>query len=92
MRHRGDSGGTSDVDGAERLGADRVSSGGNDVAALEAAQSGNFLLKPPWEKVVNALASLMSLYYLYVAFAGAKRFEVYLGVYVALTFVLIFLV
>ncbi|MEX2541761.1 MAG: TRAP transporter permease, partial [Trueperaceae bacterium] len=34
----------------------------------------------------------MSIYYLYTALFGANRLEVYLGVYVALTFVLIFLV
>lgn len=63
-----------------------------DVDALAASQSGNFPLKSPWERIVNVLAAMMSLYYLYVAVVGANRFEVYLGVYVALTFVLIFLV
>jgi TRAP transporter 4TM/12TM fusion protein len=62
------------------------------VEALEAAVSGTHPLRQPWEFVVNLLAASMALYYLYVAVAGANRFEVYLGVYVALTFMLIFLV
>lgn len=63
-----------------------------DVEALEAAVTGNQPLVRPWEWIVNGLAALMSIYYLYVALVGANRFEVYLGVYVALTFMLIFLV
>ena len=63
-----------------------------DVEALEASLSGNHPLVGPWERIVNFLAAGMSLYYLYTALFGARRLEVYLGVYVALTFVLIFLV
>ncbi|MFW6031392.1 MAG: TRAP transporter permease [Myxococcota bacterium] len=62
------------------------------IEALEASVTGTRPLAKPWEWVVNGLAGLMSIYYLYVALVGAQRFEVYLGVYVALTFVLIFLV
>ena len=63
-----------------------------DIEALEAAVSGNTVFKPPWELIINVLAAFMSLYYLYTAYFGIKRLEYYLGVYVALTFLLIFLV
>ena len=64
----------------------------DEVKALEASVSGTAPLKQPWEMIVNVLAAGMSLYYLYAALFGAARLEYYLGVYVALTYVLIFLV
>ena len=63
-----------------------------DVQALEASVSGNAPLERPWELIVNILAAGMSSYYLYAALFGATRLEVYLGVYVGLTYALIFLV
>ena len=62
------------------------------VEALEASVSGNAPLKRPWELIVNLLAAGMSSYYLYAALFGATRLEIYLGVYVGLTYALIFLV
>jgi TRAP transporter 4TM/12TM fusion protein len=63
-----------------------------NVEALEASVSGNHPLAGGWELLVNALAAAMSVYYLYAALFGANRLEVFLGVYVAITYVLIFLV
>ena len=63
-----------------------------DVKALEASVSGSAPLERPWELIVNVLAAGMSSYYLYAALFGATRLEIYLGVYVGLTYALIFLV
>lgn len=64
----------------------------SDLEALEAAISGTKPLEGIWERIVNLLAAGMSFFYLYTALFGARRLETYLGVYVGLTFVLIFLV
>lgn len=63
-----------------------------DIEVLEATLSGNTILKKPWELIVNILAAGMSLFYLYTALFGVQKLEYYLGVYVGLTFLLIFLV
>jgi TRAP transporter 4TM/12TM fusion protein len=63
-----------------------------EVRALEAATTGGAPLEGWWERLVNVLAAAMSVYYLYSALRGITRLEHYLGVYVILTFVLIFLV
>jgi TRAP transporter 4TM/12TM fusion protein len=44
-----------------------------------------------WRTVVNVLAAGMTLFYLYSAVVGSFRTEVHLGVYVALTFAMVFL-
>jgi TRAP transporter 4TM/12TM fusion protein len=48
-------------------------------------------LRGPWRLAVDALAAGMALFYLYSALVGSFRTEVHLGVYVALTFAMVFL-
>lgn len=54
--------------------------------------AGTTTLRPLWNGIVDLLAAFMAAFYLYTAWAGANRLEVHLGVYVGLTYVLIFLV
>jgi TRAP transporter 4TM/12TM fusion protein len=48
-------------------------------------------LRGPWRVVFDLLAGGMALYYLYSALVGAFRTEMHLGVYVGLTFAMVFI-
>ena len=52
---------------------------------------GTYPLQGPWRVVVDLFAGGMALFYLYSALFGSFRTEVHLGVYVALTFAMVFL-
>lgn len=58
---------------------------------LEDALTGHSSMRPFWNRTVDLLAAAMSAFYLYTAVVGANRLEVHLGVYVGLTYALIFL-
>lgn len=63
-----------------------------DLEALkeESLATGN-PLRNPWRALFSLLAAGMSLYYLYSALFGSFRTEYHLGVFVGLTFVMVFL-
>lgn len=58
----------------------------------EEGLSGHSHMTPIWNRLVDVLAAFMAAFYLYTALVGANRLEVHLGVYVGLTYVMIFLV
>ncbi len=62
------------------------------VQVLEDTAAGKAQLGSFWNQFVNVLAAAMAVFYIYSAYSGVTRIEFHLGVYVLLTFILIFLV
>ncbi len=68
---------------------------GSPIHETEALKEASFgtanLLRGPWRVIFDLFAAGMAVFYLYSALFGSFRTEIHLGVYVALTFAMVFL-